>query len=389
MKKIIAMLMALVCLFSLAACGTSSQPAADNNAVAEAPAQEAEQPAAEAEEPAPAEEAEEPAAAANPVNLVFASNKNEAEDGGQVVKFFCDYVTEASGGEITFDIFWGGTLCSMPEEFEMVSSGAADMCALNQMPFGSLIPLTQFPNGTCNGADGTVDYAKYVLFENADSATLITDEFESNNLHYVGFSLNGSSGYYCNFEAYRLEDMAGKKFGTGKSGALQKEYGLNVVSMEGSAGYDSLQRAVVDCTDFTMGAAYSNSWQEVAPYWVFYGLCSFGNYMTINLDTWNSLTAEQQAILMEAGQATLQFSIDQVVNSEDRIVETVEAENGVTVTFVEGEEQDAFAELSFRLDCENALANAAGQGKAEQMKTVLSVAADYLGFDISDILAAE
>lgn len=375
MKKILAMLLALCCLFSLAACGAQSAPA---------------------EEPAPAEEAEvvvdetvEEEAPANPVTLVFACNKNEAEDGGQVVKYFTDYVTEASGGEITFEVFYGGTMCSMPEEFDMVASGAADMCALNQMPFGAKIPLTQFPNGTCNGAEGTVDYANYVLFENEESAALITEEFESNNLHYVGFSLNGSSGYYCNFEAYSLEDMAGKKFGTGKSGALQKEYGLNVVSMEGSAGYDSLQRAVVDCTDFTMGAAYSNSWHEVAPYWVFYGLCSFGNYFTINLDTWNSLTPEQQAILEEAGQATLQFSIDQVNNNEGAIVEEVESEHGVTVTFVEGDAQDEFAELSFRLDCQNALVNAEGQGKAEEMKVVLGAAAEFLGFDVSDVLAGE
>ncbi len=376
MKKWIAMLLVLCSLFSLAAC-TSKAPAETT-----APAAEPEEAAA----PAEAEPEAAPAEAANPVTLVFACNKNEPEDGGQVVKYFTDYVTEKSNGEITFDIFWGGTMCSMAEEFEMVASGAADMCALNQLPFGAKIPLAQFPNGTCNGAEGTVDYANYILFENEDSAALVTKNFEDNNLHYVGFSLNGSSGYYCNFEAYSLEDMAGKKFGTGKSGALQKEYGLNVVSMEGSAGYDSLQRAVVDCTDFTMGAAYSNSWQEVAPYWVFYGLCSFGNYFTINLDTWNSLTPEQQAILEEAGQATLQFSIDQVVNSEETIAKTVSEENGVTVTFVEGEAQEEFAELSFRLDCQNAMANAEEQGVADDMKIVLGAAADFLGLDISDLL---
>ncbi|MCD8115981.1 MAG: TRAP transporter substrate-binding protein DctP [Oscillospiraceae bacterium] len=381
-KRIIAFMLALVCLLSVCACG--SQTSDDSSAVSESVANETTEVATEAEETEEAKEAE----AENPVTLIFASNKNESEDGGQVIKYFCDYVTEASGGTITFEIFWGGTMCSMAEEFEMVSSGSADICALNQLPFGSLIPLAQFPNSTCTGYEGTVDYANYVLFDNEESSTLIRDEFADNNLYYVGYSLNGSSGYYCNFEAYSLEDMAGKKFGTGKSGALQKDYGLNVVSMESSAGYDSLQRAVVDCTDLTMGAAYSNSWQEVADYWVFYGLVSFGNFFTLNLDTWNSLTAEQQEIFNEAGLATLQFSIDQVTESESAIVEAVEAE-GVTVTFVEGEAQEIFAEKSFRLDCENALANAVEQGKGDEMKTVLSVAAEALGIDISDILEAE
>jgi TRAP-type C4-dicarboxylate transport system substrate-binding protein len=369
MKKLIALTLALCfgCL-GLAACGSGATGTSSEERQPE--------PASEGQSTEAVQEIE-------PVELIFATTKNQNSDTGDVISYFCDYVTEASGGSITFNIFWSGTFCGMIEEFDSVSSGAADICALNPLPFSAKIPLTTYPNGTCKGYQGTVDYANYILFENADTASLIRSEFESQNIHYVGFSLNGNSGYYCNFDAFKLEDMAGKKFGTGKSGALQKEYGLNVVSVEDSARYDSLQRSVIDCTDFIMTSAYSGSWQEVTTHWVFYDYVTYGNMFSINLDRWNSLSPEARAIFEEAGQKTLQYSIDRISDFEAEIVEEVQA-GGVTVTFVDDAD---FAVKSFSLDANNALAAASGNDKLDEMKVIITAAADYLDIDISEILA--
>lgn len=373
MKKFLALLLALCLAFCLAACGGQSADT-PSDTTSKTPGDTA------SETPNDVQKSD---VEIEPMELLFISTQNEKSSTGEVIQYFCDYVTEASGGAITFNMMWSGTFCSMREELSSVGSGSADICALNPLPFSAQLPLTTYPNGTCNGYEGTVDYAKYILFENEETASAISAEFEDNNIHYVGFSLNGNSGYYCNFPAYKLEDMAGKKFGTSKSGALQKEYGLNIVSCEDSARYDSLQRAVIDCCDFILPMAYNMSFQEVTTHWVFYNYVTYGNMFSLNLDRWNSLSPEAQKIFEDAGAATLEYSVERMGEYEQEIIADVES-SGVEVTFVDDPD---FAATSFSIDANNALANASKAGKLDEMKTIISAAADFLVIDVDDILA--
>lgn len=388
MKKILALILSVIMVVSLAACGSQSNA---TEATTQA-APEAETTAAESTSKEEASESETTEAPTEGINLddveemqlLFPSSKNENSEIGNVIKHFCDYVTEASGGKITFNVMWGGSFCSMREEFDNVSSGAADICALNPLPLSAQLPLAQLPNGTTNGYAGTTDYAREMLFENDTTSTLIQNSFEANGLHYVGFSINGNSGYYCTFEARKLEDMAGMKFGTGQSGALQKEYGLNIISMETRDGYDNLSRGVVDCADSPMPNAYASSWQEVTDYWVFYHYVTFGNIFSINLEKWNSFSETTKKIFEDAGQDAADYATKYIEEFENDIITDVEKNNSVTVTWVDDE---MFADKNFQINVDNSLAKAANAGATDDMKTIIKAAADYLGFDASEVLA--
>ena len=101
MKKILAMLLALVMVFALVACGDSG-------------AQQTGEPAPTGSQPS-----ESTPGTTGPVydnvKLMFSTTYNEAESSGQAIVYFTNYITEKSGGAITFDIKWGGTLAGTGE----------------------------------------------------------------------------------------------------------------------------------------------------------------------------------------------------------------------------------------------------------------------------------
>jgi len=107
LKKILAMILALAMVFTLAACG------------------------AKKEEPAPAAE---PAAEGDdygePVVLSLAHIRPEGSSADLAIKAFCSEVTELSGGTITFEIYPASQLGDYTTVFERVMIGDVDIqCA--------------------------------------------------------------------------------------------------------------------------------------------------------------------------------------------------------------------------------------------------------------------
>ena len=142
-KKLLAALLAVMMVASMAACGTSTASSAPAEAGSEAPAATeaaTEAPAAtETGSTAEAASAEEETPKADsiecdPLTIDFSTIFNETETGGQIIKHFEEYISNLTGGAITMNIFWGGTLFSDAEALDGVNSGAVNMTALGHMP---------------------------------------------------------------------------------------------------------------------------------------------------------------------------------------------------------------------------------------------------------------
>jgi len=105
MKKLIAMLLALVMLLALCACGQTAAPA--------------EQPtAAPAEEPA-AEPVEEPTDdVGEPVNLIFSIAAVPTDAHGAAQKVFKETLESISGGNMTVECYDSGTLYGQDTEHD-------------------------------------------------------------------------------------------------------------------------------------------------------------------------------------------------------------------------------------------------------------------------------
>lgn len=133
-KRIVCILLVLVFALSLCACGGTSgsstaktPPATPGDSQLDTSTNKGDSPEAITAEQGDANEYPE-------IHLTV-SDYNVANSGpGQATQMACDYITEASGGQITFDVYLGGTLCEASDSFAQTADGLADityyMCGL-------------------------------------------------------------------------------------------------------------------------------------------------------------------------------------------------------------------------------------------------------------------
>lgn len=375
MKKIFALLLALCMVLALCACG------AENKAPeAEEPASD---PASAAEEPA----AEEPAAAEpdaleiEPVTLVMSTSKNQTESGGVFLDYFCDYAEKASGGAITFERYYGGTLASSNEELSMLESGAIDVAAIMGNQFGDALPLLQFPDVGFESNEKTTEYFRHMLLGNEETASLLAEEAAASNIKYLGYFTGGTRVWFSKNPIATLADGQGKIFGGMAGLALMEDLGFNTVATVPPDCYESLSRGIVDLCGLNLIAACDMMWYEVAPNVTIYGAYASGSPLVINLDIWNGLSAETQAILQEAADAATEYSLQYVLDNEGEYLGKLEGEWGAAVYEFGEEDAAAYRDKALYVGCLDAYT----RSSTPEMQTILQAVADYWGTDISDI----
>ena len=105
---------------------------------------------------------------------------------------------------------------------------------------------------------------------------------------------------FCNAEIASLSDLAGLKIrASGRMTAkLLEALGAEGVTIGFGEVPGALQRGVVDCAVTGAGSGYSAGWWEVSTHLLPIPLGGWDPVVTaINLDKWNSLSAEHQALL--------------------------------------------------------------------------------------------
>lgn len=105
---------------------------------------------------------------------------------------------------------------------------------------------------------------------------------------------------FCNADISSLADLKGKKIrASGRmTGKLLEALGAEAVSVSFGEVPGALQKGVVDCAVTGAGSGYSAGWWEVSTHLMPIPLGGWDPVVTaINLDKWNSLSAEQQTLL--------------------------------------------------------------------------------------------
>lgn len=146
------------------------------------------------------------------------------------------------------------------------------------------------------------------------------------------------------FPIEKLSDLEGRKFGT--SGlALNWLKGTGAIPVAGTLPtfYNSLETGLYEgITMFESGIA-PYKFYEVAPYItkINFG-AQYGIAVTVNLDTWNSMPADVQQVILEVGAEYRDLRTDAYVNSAARSM-AKSVENGATITELPASERAALA----------------------------------------------
>ena len=404
-KKLLAALLAVMMVASMAACG-SDAASSTTAASAEAPAAEAtEAPAAEATA-APAEEAagstEEAAAPAeeaagsteeaqterpesiecDPLTIDFSTVYNETETGGQIIKHFEEYISNLTGGAITMNIFWGGTLFSDAEALDGVNSGAVNMTALGHMPHLATLNYLAFPGFAPGGTKAALDYFDTLMFKDPETSALIQQEAADNGIIYLNVLAGGANAFCTTYEFTDLDSMisGSKSFGN-MDAAIFEKLGFQVTSVGPGDCYDALQRGLIDSTQMGLAPMVSMGWEEVASYWALDGTYTAGNMFTANLEWWNGLTDAQRQAIQQACDEVEEYSAGIYDDSIASDCATIEEKTGnKMVEFSDADVERVWA-ATFDAKADSAMETAKANGKEEGMTKILEKAAEITGYD--------
>jgi len=326
MKKVLAIVLALCVIFALCACGSNPAPAAS---APEAPASDA--------------KAEAPAAAGEPVVLTFAAHFSNTISLGEIVSQAKPILEEISGGAMTLDMYFNEALMKQGDTFVGLGQGLADIAYVPSQNLGDVQMAGIFKLLYPDGALDT--YTMTEIYRDALNNTAIQDNLAQYNLHcLVARALGGKQLCTAKKQVKTPADLKGLNIGAnGNDSYMFTECGSGAVALSNADYYSGLSNGLVDGITNHYVSIKTYNLTEVAKYITEFGsgLEVAAETYLINLDTWNSLTEQQQQWVTEA------FTRVSDLMMEDDAKSLVECrqycmDNGIEVYTLSGEELEAF-----------------------------------------------
>lgn len=307
MKKLIALSLAAAMSLSLAACGGSASSAAPSSEATSA-----------AESAASSGES---AATGDPEgwsgnDYTFTWNEVNGEDYGATVgaHAFADKIEELSGGHIKIELYTNGTLGSEAESMQGIQMGTLDIFRGN---------ASSLPNYGAEviGATGLPyvfkDMEQFEAVAESDLGQELLDSVEAADCGYValGWLVEGPRSMFISPDVYKrlgepteftLDLMKGLKVRVPETDLMintMDALGASATAIAYSELYTSLQSGVVDAAENGVTSYMSNSFNEVAPYFIT-DAHTFGcGVVLMSAQKWNALNETEQGWMKEAALA--------------------------------------------------------------------------------------
>lgn len=329
-KKLLPILLGLGLVMSTTGCGLKSpETPVATEASAETTAAPTESAKASAETTAAS--AETTAAAVEPeVTLVYAEVNPLDTIVGQMATAFADKVTELSGGKMKIDIQASGVLGSENDVLDTMlgGGGTIDMSRISAFALTSYggeksmllsLPYT-FVNRDHFWAFATSDLAEEFLLEPHNNGSGVRGLF---------YGEEGFRHFFTTKEISGIEDLAGMKLRVSNDpvmNGLVNSLGANPTVVSFNELYSALQTGVVDGAEQPIANYKSNAFPEVAPCMILDGHTLGAIQVIITDEAWDSLTEEQQEVLVEAGEYASQFNKEISADAENQVLEQLKAD---------------------------------------------------------------
>lgn len=212
-------------------------------------------------------------------------------------------IGELSNGDLKIDVQWGGALFKASAAVQGIGDGIADAGTVIAAYFQkemAAYSLADFPIGGANS---------WISLRAADrlmrSEPQITENLARQNLVYIGTFTASAVNVGCTGEPIRsIEDIKGKKVrGAGVYGKVFGDLGATRVNLSVYEAYQALDTGLIDCTQGYDYAIPAFKWDEVLDNYTILNWGQIGGYgMFMNKQSFDSLTPDQQAVLMQAGE---------------------------------------------------------------------------------------
>lgn len=313
MKKAIALILSIVMVLSLAACGTAapaaSAPAAD---VGSADANTAAAPAAD-----------------KPIVLKLNHVQSNTDPCQEAFLQLADLVKERSNGSIEIQVYANGELGSNKDNLEQIRNGA-EMIAVGDTGFlADYVP----DFGIMNGPFLYSSYEDLVKLSESDWYKEMTDKCSEDGIKVLAMNWYfGERHLISKKPVNSVDDMKGLKVRVPSNTmwtATMNALGAAPTTIQWSEVFSALDQGVVDAAEAPLSTIYTSNLQEAAKYITLTGHFTGIIGLEMSQKVWDSLSENQQNILEECIAEQGKIYSEGVIASEQEWRAKLE-EDGVT-----------------------------------------------------------
>ncbi len=310
MKKLVAILLCAVMLFSLCACGQKAAPAPVPSS--DAPADEF----ADIEE----------------ISFSLGDVSGSGTFLEQNAEFFAEKVSELSGGKMKVDVFSDGLLGTEDALMTNIQSGALEMANFSST-FTNLVKSA----GIFDFPYLVTDRAQLDLLEEAGVIDFIRAEAESVNIKIVALNENGFRQITTNTPVVEPEDLAGIVIRTPSNSLRVKTFealGANPVSISFSELYQSLSQHICDAQENPLATIVASQFYDYQSCLCISNHVYTPGWICMNLNLYNSLSDAQRAVIDEAGALTTLYVREAGAQADEENLEVCKA-HGMEITYAD------------------------------------------------------
>lgn len=355
MKKLLALIMSGIMIFSMASCGGSED--SETTTTGEYPTME----------------------------LTLAALDKEDTAKAHDLKIFMDLVTEKSGGAITFKDYWSASLGVATSNLDTIGQGIADVGTVCTLYTPTQLPLSQITYCVPFAPDD-VEMASELMYQISEKYPEFYTEYENNNVKCLAWKGNEPYKLYSKKGFTSVSDLKGKNITLG--GVYYVPWFESVGAVPVSAPAADLYQTIKN--NLAVGSfVYDSIYCDYKLYEVEDNCLEVGlgarncDVIAFNKTKWDSLDANTQALLQEcADEAMSDFHTWENEQMDGWVQEM--KDNGVTFSTLSDEDKAYWAETA--LEYEDTLeswisdATAAGYDGAAIMSDYLKIG-EELGYE--------
>ena len=264
---------------------------------------------------------------AKPVVLRMAYPSSDRGLVPALIKWWGNTVQERSKGRIKVEYFWGGILGTSKEMLNSIERGTCNIGVTFPMYFTSELPFTTTNTCLIGTFKNDPVFTSKVWWRIANEFPEIQKEWEGHNQKLlIGWEV-GPYLWMSKKPIRVYDDLKGLKCGVwGGKGPreLFKELGSIGIAIPSVEVYDALDKGTMDARACTTAMMITYKYYEICKYATDIGIGTIGSpvyAMSINLNTWKSLSPDLQKVILEVSRDWWGYFVKKVTESQmqDRV----------------------------------------------------------------------
>ena len=266
---------------------------------------------------------------------------------GDTMPWVADQLRAATDGTIDLRVAEPGAVIPALSIFENVAEGNID-AGFSWMGYEwGTVPAAALFGATPFGLE-SIEFMAWMTHHGGQE--LLEETFHPYNVHPIlcGTISPETAGWFRN-EVPTVEDLQGLRFrAAGVGGEIFQEFGMSVTLLPGGELYQALETGTLDATEFSLPTVDEQlGFYQVAPYLYLPGWHqpSTNQFLYVNLDVWNGLSAQTQSMLNMACMAGNAYSIARAEALQGAAIQRFE-ESGTNVRTYSDEQIAAFREAA-------------------------------------------